>query len=137
MKNKKQYQKLQDESTNKQELDTKHITNSALLTVRTDNENEYDTASFDIKEEQEVIQYYKSLNKHALSQLTTKTEYKYVSDFDKNGVIYAIGIGFDVTGKTKWVNPGRPSSNRCNRVILTSYPNELCNGAVLSDIIGR
>ena len=103
----------------------------------TTNETEYDTKITQILSDeatQEVMQYYRSLNTDSFSQLTTKKQYEYKSDFDQNGIIYAIGTNF--TSNTKWINPTKEGGNRNKRLILTSYPKEMYDG-LLSDMIGR
>eukprot|EP01084_Bolivina_argentea_P255100 428985_1 len=49
--------------------------------------------------------YYKSLNTSKLLEITNH-KYKYKKDFDKNGIIYALGIDFDFITKDnkRWQN---------------------------------
>eukprot|EP01084_Bolivina_argentea_P276241 471327_1 len=92
-------------------------------------------------EQQEIIQennshkeqiqmYYESLD-HSTLENISKREYKYHSDFDKNGILYAIGVNFDCNTKTKWENPVTNG-----KIVMTSYPKKL-NSGLLSDMVGR
>eukprot|EP01084_Bolivina_argentea_P226367 382393_1 len=91
-------------------------------------------------EEQLILDYYDALWNN---ENFRKTSYvNFVSDFDKNGIIYAIGTGFN--SKTKysyndsddeWINPATDYATS-KKIILTIYPDKMKKGH-LSHILGR
>eukprot|EP01084_Bolivina_argentea_P014101 26362_1 len=50
--------------------------------------------------ENNIVSYYKTLN-HSTIQTIINKEYKYRHDFDKNGIIYAIGTDFNTQSMGK------------------------------------
>eukprot|EP01084_Bolivina_argentea_P025101 46709_1 len=80
--------------------------------------------------ENNIKMYYASMDT-VTSEAITNREYKYQSNFDSNGILYAIGINFDFNGNNEWINPAENE-----KVILKSYPDKMSEGS-LSYIVGR
>eukprot|EP01084_Bolivina_argentea_P223005 377381_1 len=97
-----------------------------------DNDEIFDNEDENI-EKQNIEKYYKSLEKSKIKTIIKK-QYKYKSDFDDNGIIYALGIDFDFRKHKTWENPAQNNKNK--KIILTSFPIKMDEGS-LHDMIGR